>query len=122
MVLVCISSAQSKSLMLNFYYPLCFQNRLTKCPNNFKVHYNRNPKITKRFLPRIQITASPQCSFLVKRNCVDAERWTNQPALRAVSLSFLPTEIVRALPFRVRAFVFVRCPRTGSCLRWRSPR
>jgi hypothetical protein len=35
--------------------------------------------------------------------------------------SFLPA-IVLAGPFRVRAFVWVRCPRTGSPRRWRSPR
>ena len=30
--------------------------------------------------------------------------------------------IVLRLPLRVRAFVFVRCPRTGSAERWRIPR
>ena len=35
--------------------------------------------------------------------------------------SFLPA-IVFAGPFRVRAFVWVLCPRTGSPRRWRSPR
>src|SRR5262249_40914007 len=34
---------------------------------------------------------------------------------------FLPA-IGRALPLRVRALVWVRCPLTGSPRRWRSPR
>ena len=34
---------------------------------------------------------------------------------------FLPA-IGRAGPLRVRAFVWVRWPRTGSPLRWRNPR
>ena len=34
---------------------------------------------------------------------------------------FLPATVLRG-PFRVRAFVRVRWPRTGSPLRWRSPR
>ena len=37
-------------------------------------------------------------------------------------LSFFLFATVFRGPFRVRAFVFDRCPRTGNFFRWRSPR
>ena len=42
-------------------------------------------------------------------------------AYRSSFTPFLPATVLRG-PFRVRALVRVRCPRTGSPLRWRKPR
>src|SRR4029077_20352532 len=39
-----------------------------------------------------------------------------------LAAAFLPRPTVFFGPLRVRAFVFVRCPRTGSPRRWRMPR
>ena len=44
------------------------------------------------------------------------------PARRRHYFAFFPRPTVFFGPLRVRAFVFVRCPRTGRLRRWRSPR
>ncbi len=79
-------------------------------------------RLRERNLYLLYVLVSTRWFPIDKRKSTSGRHVVYQPPLRAASFAFLPTEIVRALPFLVRALVFVRCPRTGNCRRWRNPR
>ncbi len=79
--------------------------------------------VTIVLLNDVLMCAWPMAMFLRTRRLVRPRpACLRGGAIKSWWVPLLPRPTVFFGPFRVRAFVFVRCPFTGSPRRWRTPR